>query len=183
MAANGGRLRLGPDSGRLTLRTYRSGLAAQAGHDLTIEITRWSGELDRGDDIAASRLEVHIDIGSLVVREGSGGVKSLDDDDRANIEQTIDDEVLKGSSIEFRSTGVALDGERVSVRGDLTIGGRSAPVAFDLLLAGGRLAGSAVVRQSDWGIKPYSALFGTLKVADEVTVSIDARIKGDQTDG
>jgi hypothetical protein len=33
------------------------------------------------------------------------------------------------------------------------------------------------VQQTDWSIKPYSALFGTLKVADEVTVSIDARIK------
>jgi hypothetical protein len=29
------------------------------------------------------------------------------------------------------------------------------------------------VRQSDWGMKPYSALFGTLKVADEVEVSVE----------
>ena len=43
-----------------------------------------------------------------------------------------------------------------------------------LLHTEGRLAGSATLKQSDWGIKPYSALFGTLKVADEVTVSIDA---------
>ena len=38
------------------------------------------------------------------VREGSGGMTSLGDDDKANIEQTIDEEVLKGTSIEFRST-------------------------------------------------------------------------------
>ena len=38
-----------------------------------------------------------------------------------------------------------------------------------------RLTGTAVVTQSDWGMKPYSALFGTLKVADEVEVAVDTR--------
>jgi hypothetical protein len=32
------------------------------------------------------------------------------------------------------------------------------------------------VRQSDWGIKPYSALFGALKVRDEVEVSLDGTL-------
>jgi Flp pilus assembly protein TadB len=36
------------------------------------------------------------------------------------------------------------------------------------------LRGAAVVKQTDWGMKPYSALFGALKVADEVEVAIDA---------
>ena len=40
--------------------------------------------------------------------------------------------------------------------------------------ADGMLRGTAVVKQSDWGMKPYSALFGALKVADEVEVAIDA---------
>ena len=31
---------------------------------------------------------------------------------------------------------------------------------------------SAIVKQSDWGIKPYSALFGALKVADEVQLEL-----------
>jgi polyisoprenoid-binding protein YceI len=41
---------------------------------------------------------------------------------------------------------------------------------------GGELACSAVIKQSDWGMKPYSALFGTLKVVDEVEVAIAARL-------
>jgi polyisoprenoid-binding protein YceI len=165
---------LGPQDGTLTIRTGRKGAASKAGHDLRIEVTAWQATLDLS---GSPSVTLTADSRSLKVREGTGGVKSLDDDDKASIEQTIDDEVLKGAAIEFRSTGVAVDGERVSVRGDLEIGGRSQPIAFDLLLSGGRLAGSAVVSQPAWGIKPYSALFGTLKVADEVTVSIDARIK------
>jgi hypothetical protein len=38
----------------------------------------------------------------------------------------------------------------------------------------GSLTGTAVVKQSDWGMKPYSTLFGTLKVVDEVEVAIEA---------
>ena len=70
------------------LRTFRDGLAAQAGHDLTIEVSRWSGELAVGDDLAPTSLEVRIDMGSLVVREGTGGVKPLTDRDRREIAVT-----------------------------------------------------------------------------------------------
>ena len=85
MAANGGRHQLGPDSGRLTLRTYRSGLAAQAGHDLTIDVTRWSGELDEPAEGAQGALDATIDLNSLAIREGRGGVKPLSDRDRRDI--------------------------------------------------------------------------------------------------
>jgi hypothetical protein len=34
----------------------------------------------------------------------------------------------------------------------------------------------ARVKQSEWGIKPYTALFGALKVADEVEVTIDGQL-------
>jgi hypothetical protein len=33
-----------------------------------------------------------------------------------------------------------------------------------------------VVKQTAFGMKPYSALFGALKVADEVTIAIDAKL-------
>jgi len=67
------------------LHTYRDGLAAQAGHDLIIEIGRWSGELTVGDDMVPTGLEIRIDMGSLIVREGSGGLKPLTDRDKREI--------------------------------------------------------------------------------------------------
>jgi hypothetical protein len=62
------------------------------------------------------------------------------------------------------------------VEGDLELAGKHGPVAFELGSAGGRLTGSATLKQSAWGMKPYSALFGTLKVADEVEIAIDAAL-------
>ena len=154
------------------MRTGRSGAAAKAGHDLLIEVTSWEATVELG---AAASVALDADGESLRVLEGTGGITQLDDDDRASIRQTIHDEVLQGTAVSFRSSEVvAVDGGRFSVHGDLTLLGRSHPVSFELILdEHGRLSASAVLRQTDWGIKPYSALFGALKVADEVTVSFE----------
>jgi hypothetical protein len=161
----------GPENGTLTVRTKRTGVASKAGHDLLIEVTSWSATLDPDVDPA---LKLTADSRSLRVVEGTGGMQALDADDKAGIDQTIDEEVLKGTAIEFRSSTVELDGRLVRVDGELELAGARHPIGFELTTADdGRLSGSATVRQSDWGMKPYSALFGTLKIADEVEVAID----------
>ena len=169
----------GPDNGRLTVHTRKGGAAAKAGHDLVIEVGSWNGTLHAGDQTTVT---LNADARSMRVREGSGGMTSLGDDDKANIEQTIDAEVLKGTPIEFRSTGceVSPEGDRLFVSGDLELAGRRAPVKFELSVNGGHVNGSATVKQTDFGMKPYSALFGTLKVLDEVQVAVDARLDGVQ---
>ena len=162
----------GPDNARLTIRTARTGAASRAGHDLLIEVGSWQATLDPDGQ---PPLTLTADARSLRVVEGTGGVKSLDDDDKANIAKTIDDEVLKGCAIEFRSSQVDRRSDGVlAVTGELELGGRRGPVEFDLTSGDGRLHGEAVVKQTAFGIKPYSALFGTLKVADEVRIGIEA---------
>jgi hypothetical protein len=163
----------GPENGTLTVRTKRTGAASKAGHDLLIEVTSWSATLDPDSDPA---LTLTADSRSLRVLEGSGGIQALGDDDKAGIEKTIDEEVLTGTAIEFRSSNVDLDadGGPGRVEGELELAGRRHPIAFELTVAeDGRLTGTAIVKQSDWGMKPYSALFGTLKVADDVEVAIE----------
>jgi len=169
-----GTYRFGPDNGTLAVNTGRTGAVAKAGHDLLLHVTGWDGTLEIGADLAPSRLEVRADGGSLKVQEGTGGMQALDDDDKANIEQTIDDEVLRRDQITFRSTEVAAADGGLRVTGDLTLLGRTAPLVLDIAVGDGALTAAAVVRQTDFGMKPYSALFGALKVADEVRVSLAA---------
>ena len=59
----------------------------------------------------------------------------------------------------------------------------SRPLAFALTLDGEHLTGRAQVKQTDFKLKPYSALFGTLKVADVVEVTIDATLPKGSADG
>jgi len=172
--------RLGPDDGTLSVRTQRTGAAAMAGHNLLIHATRWDATIELG---AATRVEIEVDGSSLRVIDGSGGMQALQDEDIENIEQTIDDEVLHGRPVTFRSAEVEPQGAGLHVRGELTLNGKSEPLAFDLAItADGGLEAVAVVKQSDWGMKPYSGLFGALKVVDEVEVAIEARLPEPQSE-
>ena len=160
------------------MHTRRSGAAAKAGHDLVIHVTSWEGTLQLGDDPSATSIELAADPTSLRVHQGKGGMQTLTDDDKASIHQTIDHEVLERRDITFRSTGVkhAEDGGRISVQGDLTVAGTTRPIEFDLVVdEDGKLGARTVITQSQWGIKPYSTLFGALKVVDDVEIVLDAQ--------
>ena len=139
----------GPHNATLTVHTKRGGAAAKAGHDLTILVERWSATDDDGE------VSVEADSRSLRVIEGSGGITSLGDEEKASISQTIDEEVLKGAPISYRA-------------GELTLNGVTRPIAYSFDGTEGR----AEIKQTDFKIKPYSALFGTLKVADVVEVKV-----------
>lgn len=179
MSVRSGTHQLGPGDATLSVRTKRVGAAAKAGHDLLIRVGSWRATLVASEDAAETSIELVADGGSLEVVEGTGGVQSLGADDKAGIGQTIDDEILKGEEIEFRSTHAepAGDGASVHVEGELTLLGRTEPLAFDLTVSeDGALSATAVVKQSDWGIKPYTVLFGALKVADEVEVEVEGHL-------
>jgi polyisoprenoid-binding protein YceI len=176
MSIQAGSYTLGPDNATLRVKTGRHGAAAKAGHDLVIEVKSWEATLTVADDPSASSLELSADPTSLHVIEGKGGMQTLGDDDKADIRKTIDKDVLKRKDIQFKSTSVAGDNGGLAVSGDLEMGGKSKPVEFVVSENGGTVSGSAKFNQSDWGIKPYSALFGALKVNDEIEVEVEGHL-------
>ena len=115
-----GTYRVGPDTGTLRVRTGRRGAIAKAGHDLLIEVTTWGATVQIAAEPEQSVIELTADPRSLKVLEGTGGMQSLGDEDRVGIEQTIDEEVLKGGAITFRSTSVRPAGNgQLNVEGGL----------------------------------------------------------------
>ena len=192
--------RLGPDNATLSVHTKRGGAAAKAGHDLELHVTAWEATLD----LDAGTAELSADGSSLRVEKGEGGMQALGAEDKDNIRETIDTDVLKKQNISFRSThvaaaeagagaapgggpseaaeagagrargGSASEG-RYRVDGELTLAGATQPLAFDLVVDDGRVSGTATVTQTRWGMKPFSALFGTLKVLDDVEVRLQSR--------
>jgi len=171
---------LGSESGQLLIRTSRMGLGARAGHDLTIEVTRWHAEVTVDSAaVARSSLSVEADADSFEVRTGTGGLKPLTDGDRTEIKQTIREKILhtrQHPSITFRSTQVAGTADAFSIDGDLTIIGTTRPITAHGRLTGDGAQGSAEVVQSRWGIRPYTAFFGALKLSDEVTIEFSVRL-------
>jgi polyisoprenoid-binding protein YceI len=183
MAVQPGRYRLGPDRGRLIVRTARDGMAATAGHDLTIEVPRWSGELTisgNGGGPAPAGLDLRIDLGSLTVLRGTGGIKPLTDRDRREIAVTAR-KVLgtdRHPEAAFTADGFqAGPGDGWLVSGSLTLNGQTRPLQLQVSQTGdGRFRATASVRQTQYGIRPYTAFLGALKVRDAVDIEADAEL-------
>jgi polyisoprenoid-binding protein YceI len=179
MALPTGTHSLGPENASLQVRTYREGVAAKAGHDLIIDVTRWDATVEVADEPAGWTIGLNADPRSLEVREGLRGVKPLTDKDRVEIRRNIDEKILGSHPIEFRSRGVRLgdDGGRLTVEGELSMAGSTRPVTAQLSVEDdGGISGTIPVTQSDWGIKPYRGLMGALKVRDEIEVVIAATL-------
>lgn len=173
----------GSDSGTMLVRTYRTGLGSRAGHDLVIEVTSWRAVATVGADPAASTVSLTADVDSFEVREGRGGIKPLTDGDRADIRATIREKVLDTARhpvIEFASTAVHGSAPQVTVDGQLTVRGATRPITvagtIDESPEGSSIRVSARVVQSEYGVKPYSAFLGALKLRDDVDVDVEARL-------
>ena len=167
---------LGPHNGRLIVKTYREGLAKKVGHDLIIEVGQWSANVNVGEDPSSTTITASANVGSLNPLEGVGGVKPLSDGDKSDIRKNITQKVLTSPEITFRSTSVKVAGNSATVSGDLTIMGRSQPVDVQLSESGGRIRGNMSVVQSRWGIKPFTAMMGALKVSDNVDVEFEGNV-------
>ena len=188
MNAITGNYRLGPDNGRIILRTGRAGLAAKAGHDLTIEVTRWSARIEvpggEAGGITAAAVSAELDLGSVAVREGTGGAKPLTDRDRREIKKTIGG-ILGDGAATFTSSRIIRSGASGgAIEGTLTINGKAQPARLQVAEPGpGRYRGTGTVQQTAFGIKPYVGFLGALKLRDEVGVEFEVNLAGAESAG
>lgn len=167
------------DSGTVTIHTDVAGSASRMGHRLVIAVDDWSGSVEmRAKKPVAVQFRAALD--SLRVESGSGGITPLTPVDRQvivrNATKTLD--VKRHPEVTFRSSEMATAAGRVDVVGELTIHGVTQPLTATLALADDRATASIPVRQTDFEVKPYSLMFGQLKVADEVVVELDVQIPG-----
>jgi hypothetical protein len=181
VAAYTGNFRLGPGAGRVLIKTGRAGLAARAGHDLTIEITRWSAKVsvppEEDGGLTAATVSAGLDLGSLEVREGTGGAKPLSDRDRRDIKKQMSG-ILGDGTASFTSSRIITSGASGgAIEGSLTLSGKTQPVRLQVTTPGpGRYRGTGTVVQSAFGIKPYVGFFGALKLRDEVGVEFEVNL-------
>jgi polyisoprenoid-binding protein YceI len=143
---------------------FREGLLTSMGHDVTFQVT--SLAMDIGDDDGVT---VDLDAGSLrVITEA---VKESDRKDiEKNTEKTL--EARKHPKIQFRSVSVVRDGDRARIEGDLTLHGVTKQISVQATDDGQRWNAKVTLDQREFGIKPFSAMLGALKVKPEVEVTI-----------
>lgn len=176
----GGTHDFGPAEGELRVNVFREGAAARMGHDLVFQVRNWSATvIVDPSDLSRSSLQATAEVGSFSVLIAIGGAKPLNRGDRADIKRNIEQilDTRRFPTIDFRSTSVSMvDETRATLSGELTIAGTTRPVDVALALTGGRAKATLTVVQSQWGIKPFKALMGALKVRDAVEVILDVAI-------
>src|SRR5262245_42785396 len=130
-----GSVTFGPEHGRLLVRTSREGFAARVGHDLTIEVTQWSAQLEApGGDPASATLTATIALDSMVVRDATGGVQPLTGDNRREIERNARKMLTSGggATATFHSTQVTAAPAGWLVEGQLALHGTTAPIRLEV---------------------------------------------------
>lgn len=159
-------------SGTIQVFTYKDGLLARLAHDLRLTLGRF--EIQRDGAAVEGRFwpaSLHVD--GAIDRRGQLDAKALSDSDRRKIGENIAQEVLhldRFPEASFRGQIVAGGG---AVEGELTLAGRSAAVRVPVQLAGDRLRGEVTLVPSRWGISPYKALAGAIKLQDRVLVVVE----------
>ncbi|HEX3236193.1 MAG TPA: YceI family protein [Gemmatimonadales bacterium] len=168
--------RLDPGS-RLEVKTGKAGLFGFAGHSHVIRARAFAGDVVYyPKSPASSHLRIIVQTDSLVV---------LTPPDTAEIRKVtaaMRSEVLHPDQypeIRLVSKEVTPTANGFHLVGALTLVGQTHDVPVDLVVKPGadtlRAKGSFSIKQTDFGIKPYSGgPAGSVKVADKVTFTIDA---------
>jgi polyisoprenoid-binding protein YceI len=89
--------------------------------------------------------------------------------------------VLRASrfpDIRFASTAASRRVDGYDVEGTLTLTGVSRPVTVEVRRDGERLVAEVLVHQPAFGIRPYSAMLGALKVRADVLVRVSVPAEG-----
>jgi hypothetical protein len=155
--------------------THKEGLLSAVAHDLKIRVTKFSIDVDE----AARSVEARFEAASLrVVCALQGDAESpgsLTRDNQREIERNIVREVLHAArypEIRFVSSAVEASGTGFVIRGRLALHGHERQIRVTVARDAQHAIATATVHQPDFGIRPYTALFGTLRVAPDVIVRV-----------
>ncbi|WP_242342291.1 YceI family protein [Anaeromyxobacter terrae] len=173
---------LPPSGGRIVVHVLKKGFFSGFAHDHHFEVTEWEASADIPDeDLATTSVQVVLSASTLHDRQ-----PRLSESDRRKVDaQASGPDVLDAEhhpQVEFRSRRLELEPGgtpehvRGTLHGALVLRGQSAPtdVAIEAERGGEvwRVRGTARVKQTTFGIKPFSGFGGTVGVKDELEIEI-----------
>lgn len=171
---------------RLRILVFRGGAAARLGHNHVLLAQDLAGELVWPDEASQAarrwagvgvslgfRLDaLQIDPPSERLGMGPGFESELEDGDRAgtraNLLRSLEAEARP--QVRLQTTRVVGEGGRLAVEAAIELHGRVRRQWFPVVIAAETAQGQVVIRQSDFGVQPFSVLGGLLAVRDELLV-------------
>jgi polyisoprenoid-binding protein YceI len=156
---------------RLDVLTGRAGLLGSMGHEHLVRARGFNGRIVYVPrDLGRSSVTITVPTDSLEILTDAGA------DDRAKMRRAMRERTLQVTrfpEISFVSNAVEqVEEGKLRLRGRLTMTGMTRPVTVDVTLRLStdtlRATGGFSVKQTDFGITPYSTALGSVKVADVV---------------
>lgn len=152
----------------ITVHVGKAGLFSAAGHEHWVNAPIASGSFNDSD---ALRVQFRVEAAKLEVKAAS----KADAKDQAEIQKSMQEKVLESSrypDIVFQSASVYKVSEgQWTVNGALTLHGVMKPVSVSVKRDGDAYSGRAVIKQTDFGIRPISVGGGIIKVKNDVDIT------------
>jgi len=167
---------LDASNARCTVFTFKEGLLSTVAHDLRIRVLRFSIEADLERGSVTARFDPRTLRVDCAMRDGVENPRALSSRDSAEIDRIIQDQVLHTSrfpeiTLTSGSISDAFDGWNVS--GKLSLHGTLRSISARVLRKGEVLSTEVRLYQPDFGIPPFTALLGTLKIKPDIIVRIE----------
>ena len=166
-----------PPDARCRIYTYKEGLLSAVGHDLLLEVGAFEVAVEPGEGLTAT-FETRSIAVINALRDGVPDPAALSDKDRTTIAGYLHDDVLhsrRHPKITFRGTDFREDDDEDDaweVEGDLNLHGRTRSLTATVALRDDRWVSRVRIHQPDYGIAPFRALMGTLRIAAHVEVEL-----------
>jgi YceI-like domain len=152
---------------------FKEGLLSAVGHDVKLEVKRF--ELSIADGSVRATFHANSLEAVCAMREGREDRAALSSSDRKTIEGYVRDDILharRHPTITFVSQSIEAEDDGFLVEGDLTLHGRTRRVEVPVRSEGGALRARVTLRQPDFGITPFRALLGALRIQPQVEVEV-----------
>lgn len=172
-----------PEESEVHVLVFRAGALGRLGHNHVVSAREMSGRVVVAGTPAESAFELTIPVAALAVDDpaarneaGSAFASEVSDDDRAGTRRNMLGERLLDAPqhprVRVRSTAVQGDFRDLRITAEIEVRGtpHTVELPVSVVLYDDRLVatGRAQLSHADLGLEPFTAGFGTLRVADEL---------------
>jgi len=175
------------NKGVLYVQVYKAAtLAADLSHDHAIQAVGWSGKGTwDAEDYSACNISLSVPVNNLQVdkpeiRKMAGIEGTISESMRQDVKKHMLSDVQldadKYPMITFQSTSCEGSSSSMTLKGNFTMHGKTNAISVPVTVAndnGLSLKGSFPLKATDYGIEPYSAMFGAVGNKDEMKITFD----------
>lgn len=168
-------MRFDRSSATCNIYVFKEGLLSSFGHDLCVTVSSFLIEIsDDARSITARFDPESVHVGCAVVN-GVENPDRLKEDEKKEIDRNIFVDVLQAAffrEISLKSSSVTKEDTSYNVDATLNLHGKEKQIYFTVKDEGENLSADIWLHLPDFGIKPFSALFGTLRIKPDVLIRI-----------